>query len=59
MLGYFDHFKEKIATELRTTTFLGGENAVDSIPEGKFLFTEYFCTDPACKCERVLVKVLR
>ena len=59
MLGYFDHFKEKISTELRTTTFLNGGNARDSVPEGKFLFTEYFCTDPKCNCERVLVKILR
>ncbi len=58
MLGYFEYFKEKISTELRTTTFLNGDNSPDSIPDGKFVFTEYFCTDPACNCERVLVKVL-
>lgn len=56
MLGYFDTFPNKTRTELRTATFANG-NADDSLPGGTFIFTEYFCTDPKCDCQRVLVKV--
>ncbi len=56
MQGYFDIFPEKTRTELRTATFENG-NADDPLPGGTFLFTEYFCTDPNCDCQRVLVKV--
>ncbi|MHB8969408.1 MAG: hypothetical protein ACYC3X_20050 [Pirellulaceae bacterium] len=62
MLGYFDFFPEKTRTELRTAIFLDedhGEGQDDSIPMGTYIFTEYFCTDPRCDCQRVLVKVLR
>ena len=56
MHGYFDVFPEKRATELRTAIFVDG-NADDPLPDGTFLFTEYFCTDARCNCQRVLVKV--
>ena len=56
MQGYFDVFPEKRTTELRTAIFADG-NADDPLPDGTFLFTEYFCTDPRCNCQRVLVKV--
>ena len=56
MLGYFDVFPEKRTTELRTATFEDG-TADDMLPDGMFLFTEYFCTDPKCDCQRVVVKV--
>ncbi|MDA1051186.1 MAG: hypothetical protein O3C40_11995 [Planctomycetota bacterium] len=58
MLGYFDHFPEKTKTELRTAHFVEGSGE-DLIPDGIYLFTEYFCTNPKCDCQRVLVKVLR
>jgi len=59
MLGYFDVFPDKTKTELRTVT-LSPVNAGEVDPlEGTFLFTEYFCTDPDCDCQRVLVKVFR
>ena len=58
MIGYFDFFPDKATTELRTATF-EGESCDDSIPAGTYLFTEYYCTDFACDCERLLVKVLR
>jgi len=58
MLSYFDRFPEKTRTELRNAVFL--ENSRDSlIPIGTYLFTEYYCTDPECDCQRLLVKVLR
>ena len=56
MQGYFDVFPEKRTTELRTAIFADG-NADDPLPDGTFIFTEYFCTDPRCNCQRVLVKV--
>ena len=56
MQGYFDVFPEKRTTELRTATFADGK-ADDPLPDGTFLFTEYFCTDLRCDCQRVLVKV--
>jgi hypothetical protein len=58
MLGYFDVFPEKRTTELRTATFTDS-NADDLLPDGMFVFTEYFCTDLTCDCQRVLVKVFR
>jgi len=58
MLGYFDVFPDKARTELRTASFENG-NADDPLPDGTFIFTEYFCTDPNCDCQRVLVKVFR
>ena len=56
MLGYFDVFPDKTETELRIATFADG-NPDDLLPDGTFIFTEYFCTDPNCDCQRVLVKV--
>jgi hypothetical protein len=56
MQGYFDVFPEKRTTELRTATF-ANRNADDPLPDGMFIFTEYFCTDLRCDCQRVLVKV--
>ncbi len=58
MLGYFDVFPDKAGTELRTATF-ENSNADDPLPGGTFIFTEFFCTDPKCDCQRVLVKVFR
>lgn len=58
ILGYFDVFPEKTRTELRTATFTGGASD-DGLPNGTYVFTEYYCTDPKCNCERVLVKVFR
>jgi hypothetical protein len=58
MISYFDFFPERTKSELRTATFVD-DGAANSIPVGTYLFTEYFCTDPQCNCQRVLVKVLR
>ena len=58
MLGYFDIFPERMRTELRTAAFENG-NADDPLSDGTFIFTEYFCTDPKCDCQRVLVKAFR
>ena len=57
MQGYFDIFPDKTTTELRTATF---EDTVETevLPGGTFVFTEYFCTDLKCDCQRVLVRVL-
>lgn len=57
MQGYFHVFPEKRTTELRTATFVDC-TADDVLPNGIFLFTEYYCTDLTCNCQRVLVKVL-
>lgn len=60
MLGYFDIFPDKAKTELRTVTLLpASEGESAPLLDGTFLFTEYFCTDLNCDCQRVLVKVLR
>lgn len=58
MYGYFDVFPEKSRTELRTAAFQNHDQD-DPLRGGTFLFTEYFCTDLKCDCQRVLVKVLR
>jgi hypothetical protein len=55
--GYFDVFPEKCETELRTATFAAG-GADNPLPAGTFLFTEFYCTDLGCNCQRVIVKVL-
>lgn len=59
MLGYFDVFPDKTRTELRTVAFGNDSNVHDVLVGGTFIFTEYFCTDPECDCQRVLVKVFR
>lgn len=59
MIGYFDVFPEKAQTELRTATITGGRRCHDDIPDGQYLFTEYYCPDLTCDCQRLLVKVLR
>lgn len=56
MIGYFELFPEKCETELRTAQFL---DETDVIPRGTYLFTEYYCQDLTCNCQRVLIKVLR
>jgi hypothetical protein len=58
MHGYFDYFPAKTGTELRTVTFVN-MTPKDAIPNGRFVFTEYFCTDLDCDCQRVLIKVFR
>lgn len=58
LASYFDTFPDKSGTELRTATFLNPADD-DPIPPGTYLFTEYFCTDLSCHCNRVLIKVMR
>lgn len=58
MLNYFDYFPEKTQTELRTIHFID-DRRNDSIPLGSYVFTEFYCTDLECDCQRLLVKVLR
>ena len=55
MLGYFDVFPEKCDTELRTTYFPDGDDL--ALPAGTYVFTEYYCSDLSCDCQRLLVKV--
>jgi len=57
--GYFDVFPDKTTTELRTVQFTHESGTRDALDGGMFVFTEYFCTDQSCHCERVLVKVFR
>ena len=56
-LGYYDVFPEKWTTELRTATFMDGRPG-DPLPDGTFLFTEYYCADLKCNCQQVIVRVL-
>ena len=58
MISYFDYFPAKSKTELRTVTFVE-EDSDSAIPPGLYVFTEYFCPDLSCDCQRVLVKVLQ
>jgi hypothetical protein len=62
MQGYYDVFPDKWRSEIRTAVIEFDEThrPVDprSLPDGTYLFTEYYCTDLDCHCERVLVKVL-
>jgi hypothetical protein len=58
MLAYYAFFPAKIETELRTATFVGAYRE-NEIPSGTYLFTEFYCTDTKCDCQRLLVKVLR
>lgn len=55
MLGYFDVFPEKRETELRTAFFRNDDDL--PFPAGTYLFTEYYCSDASCDCQRLLVKV--
>ena len=57
MIGYFNLFQEKMATEIRTVKFL--DDNQDSIPIGTYLFNEFYCDDSTCDCQRVLIQVLR
>ncbi len=60
MHSYFGFFPAKTKTELRTATFSDEEVESESqIPNGTYLFGEFFCTDLKCHCQRVLVKVHR
>lgn len=59
MIGYFDLFPEKWGTELRTAQFFDEQEEEETIPCGTYLFTEYYCEDLTCDCQRVLIKVLR
>ena len=59
LTGYFDVFPDKTRTELRTAQFTRDNGTLDVLVGGTFVFTEYFCTDLACQCQRVLVKVFR
>ncbi len=56
MLGYFDVFPERCETELRTAYFPDGDD--QTFPAGMYVFTEYYCSDLSCDCQRLLVKVL-
>jgi hypothetical protein len=56
MIDYFTQFPEKCETELRTAVFAG--KASESFPPGTYIFSEYFCPDLDCDCQRVLIKVL-
>jgi hypothetical protein len=58
MRCYFQLFPEKAQSELRNATFFDGEPG-EAIPRGVYAFTEFFCADPKCNCQRVLIKVLR
>jgi hypothetical protein len=55
VIGYFEAFPQKSQTELRTVTFTEDR---ECIPPGIYVFTEYFCTDLNCNCQRVMIKVL-
>ena len=55
VIGYFEVFPQKSQSELRTATLTEDTHG---IPAGIYVFTEYFCTDLNCNCQRVLIKVL-
>ena len=55
MLGYFDVCPERSETELRTAYFPDGDDL--PFPAGTYVFTEYYCSDLSCDCQRLLVKV--
>lgn len=55
VLGYFDVFPEKRETELRAAYFPDDDDL--PFPAGTYLFTEYYCSDSSCDCQRLLVKV--
>lgn len=57
MLCYFQLFPEKTKTELRTIHWRADDVAC-MIPQGTYVFTEWFCDDLSCDCRRVLIKVL-
>ena len=57
MISYFDYFPRKAKTELRTATFLGVDRD-RPFPAGIYVFTEYYCGELDCDCQRLLVKVL-
>lgn len=56
MLGYYDVFPDKWRTELRNV--LIPEHDGMPFPAGTYMFTEYYCSDLSCDCQRLLVKVL-
>ena len=56
--GYYDVFPDRLRTDLRIAIIDDTEPA-DPLSGGTFWFTEYYCTNPSCNCQRVIVKVLR
>ena len=56
MISYFDLFPQKAQSELRTVRF---PPDLEDFPPGLFIFTEFYCPDLDCDCQRVLIKVLR
>lgn len=57
LLGYYDVFPDKASTDLRVAYFT--EDMPESpILSGAYVFTEYYCNDLACDCQRLLIKCL-
>ncbi len=56
MIDYFSLFPEKCLTELRTAKFSDAPS--NSLPDGTYVFSEWFCPDLDCDCQRVIIKVL-
>ena len=57
MLGYYDVFPDKQSTDLRVA-FFKDDGLPSSLPFGTYLFTEYYCNNLACDCQRLLIKCL-
>lgn len=56
MYGYFEVFPAKLETELRTL-YVTDESDFD-FPTGAYFFSEFYCANVSCDCQRVLIKVL-
>ncbi len=57
--SFFDEFPELLKTEIRYVEF--SDIPIDStslIPEGRYAFFEYFCTDKNCTCKKAIINVI-
>lgn len=58
--SFFEEFPALIETELRYVEFSDIPTVTDStseIPNGRYEFFEYFCTDANCDCQQVTINV--
>ena len=57
--SFFDEFPDLIETEVRHIELLDSPNDSESlIPQGHYIFFEYFCVDTNCECEKAIINIM-
>ena len=54
MIPFHTKFPELLETETRVYTTVGDPD----LPDGSYAFVEFFCDDPGCDCQRVMINVI-